>query len=408
MLSWTSPRGDVVDLGAQWIGPTQDRVSALAREFGLHVFPQYSTGAKVLSLGGKISRFTGAIPKLSIFSLLALDRMVRKLDAMVAQVPLDAPYTAKRAAEWDGITVEGWKRTAVRTRAARSVLDVSVRAIFAAEPAELSFLYFLFYLRSGGGLVNLTQIDGGAQQTRLAEGTQALCVRLAAGLGDRVILNAPVNAILQQEDAGSVRSAAGVYRARRMIVAIPPTLAARIAYDPPLPPGCDQLMQRMPMGSVVKCVAFYEHPFWRDDGFSGEAIADTGPVTVTFDDSPEDGGSGALVAFLLGDQAKRWGARPAAERKAAVLDALARFFGPEAREAMAFVELDWVSETWSRGGYAALLPPGVLTSCGATLRAPAGRIHWAGAETARAWNGYMDGAIESGERAADEVLALLG
>jgi monoamine oxidase len=406
-LSHTMPTGDVIDLGAQWIGPTQDRVAALAAEFGLQTLEQYTTGRKVVSLGGKTSTFTGSVPRLPLLSLLSLDRLIKTLDRMHRTVPLDAPFAALRAAEWDALTVEGWKRS-VRIRQTRSIVDIAVRAILAAEPAEISFLFFLFYLHSGGGWLRLTESRGGAQQTRFVKGTQSLSVGLARVLGDRVIQNAPVGSIAQRPDGVLVRADAGEFEARSVIVAIPPALAGRISYEPPLPPERDQLTQRMPMGSVLKCVAFYETPFWRGDGYSGEAFSDAGPVTLVFDDSPDDAKHGALLSFIFGKEARRWGARSAAERREAVLGRLAAFFGRRALQVIDYVEKDWATEPWSRGCYTGLMAPGTMTAFGEALRTPCGRIHWAGTETARVWCGYMDGAIESGERAAEEVLTAWG
>ena len=164
----------------------------------------------------------------------------------------------------------------------------------------------------------------------------------------------------------------------------------------------------MPMGQVIKCVVAYERPFWRAEGLSGEALCDDGPVRLVYDDSPPEGERGALVVFILGAAAKEWGARTRAERARAVCAELERCFGPQASQPLAYLEQNWPAEPWSKGCYVGICPPGALTSYGAALREPVGLIHWAGTETARVWNGYMDGAIESGERAAREVLERLG
>jgi monoamine oxidase len=407
-LSHTTSLGDVVDLGAQWIGPTQDRIEGLCKELGVETFPQHNKGTKILSLGGAISTYEKSIPSLPLFSLLSLDRTLKRLDALCREVPLEAPHKAPRAAEWDGMTVETWKRENVSTWRTRAVIDVAIGAVFAADPAEISFLHFLFYLRSGGGLLRLTEITDGAQQTRIGPGAQTISKRLAEGLGDRVILGSPVRSIRQDAAGVVVRSDRGEHRARFCISAIPPALAGRIDYDPPLPGIRDQLTQRMPAGSVAKHVALYKKAFWRERGLSGEAVADKGPIKVVFDDSPADGSHGALLGFAVGSDARALGRRPAAERREAVLDAFARLFGPEARACEEHIEKDWGEEAWSRGCFAGIMAPGTWSSFGEALREPVGRIHWAGTETALRWNGYMEGAVESGERAAKEVIAALG
>ena len=198
-----------------------------------------------------------------------------------------------------------------------------------------------------------------------------------------------------------------VNRARRVIVALPPALAGRIQYEPALPALRDGLTQRMPQGHLVKVQAIYERPFWRADGLNGTSISDVGPCNVTFDSSPRSGSPGALLGFVGGDEARRFARLSAPERRRAALASLARAFGPRALEPIDYLEADWASDPYSRGCPVGIAPPGVLTTYGAALREPVGRIHWAGTETSTYWNGYMDGAVRSGERAAREVLQAL-
>ena len=167
------------------------------------------------------------------------------------------------------------------------------------------------------------------------------------------------------------------------------------------------------MGAVIKCHAVYDRPFWRERGLSGRAESDADPCKVTTDNSPPDGSAGVMTGFILAHDAREWGARPAGEREAgereaAVLESFARFFGEEALRPRAYAELDWGAEVYSRGGYGGFAPPGFLTDHGAALREPVGRVYWAGTETATEWSGYMDGAVQSGERAAREALAGIG
>jgi monoamine oxidase len=194
-------------------------------------------------------------------------------------------------------------------------------------------------------------------------------------------------------------------RAARAIVAIPPTIAGRIEYDPPLPARRDQLTQRMPQGAVIKTMAVYERPFWREDGLSGQATSDVGPARVTFDNSPPDGTPGVLLGFLEGRLARDWGERPAEARREAVLAGHVRLFGRSAARPVRYIERIWADEEWTRGCYGCLMTTGGWTEYGSALRAPVGCLHWAGAETATIWAGYMDGAVQSGERAAAEALA---
>jgi monoamine oxidase len=329
-------------------------------------------------------------------------------------VPLEEPWAAPKARRWDGQTFESWIRRNTRTAAARSLLELATEAVWAAEPADVSLLHILFYTHSGGGFNRLVGTGGGAQQDRFEGGSQRLPLLLTEQLGgERLRLGAPVRRI-EHGGGGVVLHATGAdegegltVRAQRAIVAIPPTLAGRIAYDPPLPARRDQLTQRMPQGTVVKTMAIYDEPFWRDAGLSGQATSDVGPARVVFDNSPPDGRPGVLLGFLEGRLAREWGARPAAERRQAVLAGHARLFGERATRPERFVERVWAEEEWTRGCYGCLMTTGGWTEFGSALRAPIGRLHWAGAETATVWSGYMDGAVQSGERACEEVTRAL-
>jgi monoamine oxidase len=248
--------------------------------------------------------------------------------------------------------------------------------------------------------------EGGAQQDRFVGGSQLVSIRLAEGLGEGAVrLSAPVRGIERGDGGVTVRADGVTARGKAAIVALPPTLTSRIAYDPPLPGHRDQLTQRMPQGSVIKCMAIYDEPFWRAEGLTGMATSDTGPAKIVFDNSPPDGSPGVLLGFLEGGRARALGRRPAAERREAVVGGLARLFGPRASKPERFIERSWAEEEWTRGCYGCYTPPGGWTGFGDALRAPIGPIHWAGAETATVWNGYMDGAVSSGERAAAEALS---
>jgi monoamine oxidase len=411
VMNASTSDGTVVELGGQWIGPTQDRVIALADELGLVRYPTYNTGENLVHDGNKLRRYKGAIPRLSPAVLADIGQAQLRLDRMAKRVPLDEPWTARRAESWDGQTMESWVRRNVRTRLAREMLRLGVRAVFAAETADLSLLHFLFYSHSGGFLDSLFNVKDGAQEQRVVGGTQLIADRMADELGDSVILSAPVRHISTQSDGTGmvvVRGGDHEMRARRIVMAVPPLLSGRIEYDPEMPPWRDQLTQRMPMGSVIKCMAVYDEPFWRAEGLTGQMTDVEGPAQLTFDNSPPSGRPGILLAFVEGAHARGLSHLSAAERQSAVVACLTRCFGPKAESPNEFLELDWSAERFSGGCYGALLAPGVLREYGPGLREPCGPIHFAGTETAAVWAGYMDGAIRSGERVAREISSSLG
>jgi len=415
--------GKVVEVGGQWIGPTQDRIAALAAAVGVATFPTYDEGRHVVEMDSRRATFGGSFTDASLALIRDLSRAISplalidfeqarvRLDRMARRVPLEAPWETPKARRWDSQTFATWVRRNTRTAAARSLFELVTEAVWAAEPADVSLLHVLFYTRSGSGFNSLVGTGGGAQQDRFHGGSQRIALLMAEQLGvERVRLGSPVRRIEHGGDGVVVHAAGGSggsvsVRAQRAIVAVPPTIAGRIDYDPPLPALRDQLTQRMPQGSVIKTMAIYETPFWRDEGLSGQATSDLGPARVTFDNSPPDGSPGVLLGFLEGRFARHWATRRVAERREEILAGHARLFGPRAAQPVEFVERVWAEEEWTRGCYGCLMTTGGWTEYGRALREPIGCLHWAGAETATVWNGYMDGAVRSGERAAAEVLA---
>jgi len=396
--------GKVVEVGGQWIGPTQERMAALARDLGVATFPTWSEGHNVIEHGGRLRRYRGTIPRLNPLALVDVEIAQRRLNRLARKVPLDAPWEAPKARRLDSQTAHTWMRRNMRTRTGRSLLELGTEAVWAAQPEDISLLHMLFYIHSAGSLELLFDTEGGAQQDRFVGGSQLVAAGLAERLGDRVALGSPVRRISHGRDRVRVQADGATIDARRAIVAVAPTLAGRIAYDPALPGHRDQLTQRMPLGTVAKCMAIYDEPFWRTEGLSGQATSTVGPVKLTFDNSPPDGSPGVLLGFLEGRHARELGRLPADQRRAAVVDCFRRFFGPRAGSPGRYVERLWAEEEWSRGCYGAHLPTGAWTGYGSALREPIGPLHWAGAETATVWNGYMDGAVRSGEAAAREVL----
>ncbi len=400
--------GQVLDLGGQWIGPGQDRLAKLARDLDVQTFPTYHTGKKILYRDGKLKHYSGTIPSLPVHALVSLHLALRKLDKLTSSVPLNDPSSATNAVEWDGQTVETYARKMMPRQDVRDLFNAAVRVVFGAEPHEMSMLYFLAYLRAGGGLMKLVEIEGGSQERRFVGSAQELSIRLAAKLGDSMVLSSPVRRIEQDGQGIVVTSDAALVNAKYAIVAIPPVLSNRIEFRPGLPVSRDALGQRMPMGSAAKCIAIYDRPFWREEGFSGEAVTNEGPLSVVFDNCSHDGAVNSLLGFVMGDEARRFSSRPAAERKEAVLQSLGKMFGDKALRPTEYVEFDWSAEEWSRGCPVANMTPGAMLSSGRALREPVGRIFWAGTETATEWTGYMEGALESGERAAREVRERMG
>jgi monoamine oxidase len=399
--------GEVVEVGGQWVGPGQDRLMSRARALGIHTFKTYTKGAQIFDYLGRQTHFTGLIPPLPPADAADFAALLAKIVQLASTVPLEKPWTAPDALALDGQTLETWKLANSSTPGARFLFDLATESVFAAEPRDLSLLHALFYYHSGNGVINLTSTAGGAQDSRFVGGSQLVSIRMAERLGRRLVLNAPVRRIAHTGRDVTVTTDAGTWHGKAVIVAMAPTLAGRIEYDPPLPAQRDQLTQRVPQGAVIKYEAVYPKPFWRAEGLSAYSNSDRSPVRLTYDNSPPSGTPGVLLGFVTGSDARRLTTQGAAARRRAVLASFTRLYGAKAARPRMLIEHNWSEEPWTRGCYEGYLPPGVWTDYGAALRAPIGRIHWAGTETSEVFMGYMDGAVRSGERAASEVRSAL-
>ena len=399
--------GNVLEMGGQWIGPTQTRMYELCEELGLEVYPTYNEGKNLLYINGKLKTMGSdkdALPKINMFELLDLGRTVSKLNKMASTIDLNEPWNHPSASEWDGQTFETWIKKSAFTNTTKEYLRLVSEAVYSAESTDFSLLHFLAYTKAGKDIETLIGVEEGAQQERVKGGTQQISQRLAELLKDKVELNNPIDTIDQEENSVTVYSGQKSWKAKKVIVAIPPTLAGRITYEPPLPANRDQLTQRLPMGSVIKIQVVYDKPFWRDEGLTGQAASYEGPVKVVFDNSPIDVDYGVLIGFMEANDGRRASDWSLEKRKSKTIECLVRYFGEKAKDYKAYYEKNWAEETYSRGCYGGHFTPGVWTAFGKYLREPIGHIHWAGTETALEWNGYMEGAVRSGERAAEEVI----
>ena len=280
--------GHVADVGGQFVGPSQRHILGLAGELGVTSLPIFTGGRTVLEVGGRRHDYR-TVPRVNPVQLADAGRALFRLDRMARRVPAQAPWQAAGAAAADARTLADWARRNVRTRLGRFAIEAFSRGVLACEAGEVSLLHVLFYLRAAGGFRQLTEVAGAAQQDRFAGGSQLIALRMAEQLGpDRVWLGAPVARIEQGSSRVVAHSAAGVATGRRAVIAAPPALAGRIGYDPPLPADRDQLTQAAPMGSVIKCLAAYDEPFWRQAGYNGQATSAGPGARFTFDTGPPD------------------------------------------------------------------------------------------------------------------------
>jgi len=407
-------QGATIESGGAFVGPTQNHILRLAKELDVRTFDEYVDGNSVYisSTTGRLE-YQGTVPPDPLI-LPDAALLLSRIDQYAAEIPVDAPWTHERAAEWDTMTLGEWIRgNAVNAQGVENLIRAWTQPAFGADPSELSFLYVLWYVACSGNERNVGTFSrnsdtvNGAQERRFVGGSQLIPLRLAKRLGHLVALAAPVHRITQRDGHAVVRTGRGTVRAKRVIVAAPPPTVLDIDWHPQLPHRRHELLRHLDMGQLMKCDAIYRTPFWREEGLNGFGISDSGAVRAAFDNCPRNGDPGVLLAFVGGSTWRQYGVQTRAQRRRAVLDGFAAMFGEQALHPIDYVEHDWTREPWTGGGPVANYAPGTMVRFGREIRKPHGRAHWAGTETSTYWTGYMDGAVRAGERAAREVLAQL-
>ncbi|XP_066266596.1 amine oxidase [flavin-containing] B-like isoform X1 [Branchiostoma lanceolatum] len=402
-----------VDVGGAYVGPTQDRVFRLARQLGLQTYRVNETERVVFYTKGESRPYNTVLPPMRN-PLVHLDcnNFFRKVDEYGDMIPQEAPWDCPHAEEWDRMTMKDFFDQVIWTEETRTWAEMFVRLNVCAEPHEVSMLWYLWYVRQCGGSMRITAVSNGGQERKFVGGSQQLSEKIAEILGDRIDFSSPVLRIEQRRDKVVLYTQdERKHEAEYVILAIPPPLLQKIVFSPDLPSSKLQLIKRMPMGSVVKTFMYYESAFWRENDYCGFADIDdpTYPVANTVDDTKPDGAYPSIMGFILADKSREFPHLTQEERKEIICQSYAKVFkSDKALHPVHYVEMNWNKEEWTGGGYTSFVPPGVLTTCGRELRTPFGRIFFAGTETAVGWSGYMEGAIQAGERAAAEILCQMG
>lgn len=399
--------GNVVDLGAEFVGPEQHSIRRLGTELGMTLTPTWDKAVHTAELAGRQYRWRGGVPKLAPLTLVSLLAAIATLNSMARTVPTDAPWTAPHAAEWDAIDIGRWLEKPWVTAQARALISTSLSSIFAAETSSLSLLHVFMCINSAGGFRRYMRSNG-VEQERFIEGAGQLSTRIVDDLARPPLLNRPVRRVVDRgEHVDIVTNAGDILKARRVVIAVPPTVASFIDIDPPLSDSRRRFVGAVRGGTVLKFHLCFDAAFWRVAGSSGKSLASTELVNATFDHSPSDGSSGALVAFVVGRRAESLLTLPPDERVQRVLRCLADRFGHGVLSPREVHVHSWSEDDWSAGCFAAYLPVGVWSRLGEAPSAPHGSIHFAGTETATRYFGAMDGAVSAGERAAADVIVQL-
>lgn len=403
--------GQVVELGGQWIAAGHRWMLELINALGLSLIDPQEGDVAVRLRGRRQQMPTREEIDASLnpFGVADLGQGLARFRRLAERIANDGAWSRANAT-WLGQPITRWIHSNLRTPGGQEWFRRCFAAAFAVDADEVTLLEGLHRANGGVDMEALVAVNGGLRQQRVEGGVLQVCQRLAGDLGDRIRLSTPVARIEQRADRVLVTtriSAPGgeqVFEAAEVVVAVPPKLATRLDHEPPLPPSRRDIAGKVPEGNVIKAVLVYTEPWWRRQGHSGQMGADDGAVRVSFDNSLE-GGRGVLVGYF--DDTDHYGHRSVALRQRAFAESVAAAFGDPGQEPVEYVDRDWSAEEFTGGCHGAHFAPGIWTVTGPVLSEPFGRVHFAGAEYAAAFNGYMEGALRSGTDTAAEVLRRL-
>jgi monoamine oxidase len=393
-----------VDLGATWVSPRHTAIRDLAARVGCTTTPQFAQGRNVLWLGGRRRTYQGTIPPVSPAGLVDMARIQMAVMKLVNTINVDAAWDSPNAAELDSISFGEWLDQKHASASTRALMTIVSKVQWGASPGDVSLLHALRYIRAVGDIDHMLDVEGGQQQDRITQTTQEIARRVAARLGDRVVVNSPARVIRQDGHGVTVQTDTATYEGKYVIVATAPSHRADIQFEPALPEQTQGLARTWQLGALSKAFVAYDKPFWRVNGLSGESVTDTGAVFVTFDVSPDPTGPGILMAFC---SPRAFDGFSPEIRRQRVIEQLVDLYGAQARNVIDYTDHCWGTDTFAPGGPNPAVAPYATTTYGHALVEPYGRIDWAGTETAGEWAGCMNGAVLTGQRAAERIGAQL-
>lgn len=394
--------GTLIELGGQWIGWHHKRMLDFINKYKLKKYttPPFSKGTKLYFYDNKI---------LDSFPEEATS-LVNLFDNLSKEINLEKPWLHPQAKLWDNITFEHWLEMQNASENSKKILArVVAGALLSKDASHISMLQALFYVASNAGIESASSFERGAQHYRVLGGAYQIAKKMASQLkSTEIIINEPVTVINYDSDCATVLTMNNnVFQAKKVIIAIPPVLASKIHYYPELNSQIYGLLQNFPGGDALKVHFVYDTPFWRKKFLSGVAFLQEGWLTEVTDNSTPDSPHGILTGFIYGNKKRELTQKTLEERKNLLFKELVMLFGEEAYQAIQYIEYDWLKSPWTGGCFSGSLRIGCWTTYGSFLRKPVGTIHWASTELAIKFNGYFEGAVLSGERAAEEVIDCL-
>lgn len=386
--------GQTAEAGADLIEAEQTHVLGLAAELGLEP-------VRILRNGWG---FYGSTTRGRKGVRSAPDTFERAAERLAPQI---AAFKAS-GKRWDSgvaralgrLSVADWLKSA-RVDADLAAGLCGLRGFFLADPADLSLLQLVDQFASD-------EIPGAAKMFRLRDGNDALPQALAASLRGRLLLNSPVTRVRRRGATLQVAIDDGRIQqltADHVVIAIPATMASRILFRPALPDEQWHAITRLRYGPATRVLLQFDRRFWKRLG-RPTAYGTDQPTGAVWDGNEQQRGRAGILSLLAGGNAAREVRGIVREHGWVGLVRRLSWLGRPARLLHA-TTVAWDRDPWVRGGYA-VFDAGFDPTLRPWLARPAGRIVFAGEHTSDRWQGYMNGAVETGKRAAIEVAVSAG
>lgn len=397
--------GEVVDLGGQWVSEAHEQMRRLIDQQGLQLVGP-SSGDVVVRMNGAVNQVptrSRAQESLTPFEFADLGQGLLRFRRLAERISQNPVWTQANRT-WLSQTLGQWIVGNLRTDGGRAYFTALTARALGIDPGSASLIDSLGRAGAGVDLESLMAVNGDVAQQRVQGGVAQVPQILADALGDAVRLSTPVVAIHHDADRAVVTTGDGQQlEARTVIVTVPPRLLIDLAFDPPLPDERVQLAEKVPPGNVIKAFLAYDSPWWRRHGASGQMGADEGAVRVVFDASDDETGRGVLMGFFEGSEASGYGKLSVTLRQRAFEEVVEGAFGKAPSEPIEYLDRDWLAERYTGGCHGAHFAPGLWTTSGPVLAQPLGDVFFAGAEYSGDFNGYMEGALRSGQRVVGQV-----
>lgn len=393
-----------IDVGGQWIGKGHAKMYQLAREAGIKTFPTFTEGLNIWQSGALVKTYKGENPPIGFLALLKINAVMNRLDHLAEDIDPSQPWETINAELFDEMSFGDWIDQEIKNKKARAHIKRIAEGELCTSTYSVSLLQVLSSAKATGSLKQAERVEDGALKDRIEGGAQGISEYLYNQLKSSVRLNSPVTFIEQKPNGILLGNSAYSLNARKVIITAPLPTVKNIRFVPELSIERQLLINTMEMGKVIKSHAVYGAPFWREKGLSGSSFDLEGLVELTVDNSCIGSTKGILTSLIHADRAEYLLKLSPEHRKVEVLNSYVKRFGEEARNPIYYHDYSFTDNPWIGGAYTGFFKHGIFSTYGKFLSKPDGNIHWAGTETSTYFKGFMEGAVLSGERVAEEIL----